>query len=223
MKNLILYMALILFFSPSCNKYKEVEKKKISGYAQLHDPLQNSFAVPFAKQPIYLSKSSDTINYLFQASSDEAGRFVFSYLGTDNMIIHARMIRDGVEYYGKTEVTPAKATSGASFNLDLYPVYANGLSLDFKIGTSTSGSLANFAFRLYASKLAAQTDSVKYAYVNEKTSGGGVYSKYNLIPAKYYIVAKESFAGITYLSLDSVEIGQKGKIYKTTILKQASL
>jgi len=223
MKNLFVYVAILLFFSVGCNKYKEVEQKKISGYAQLHDPLQNSFAVPFAKQPVYLSKSSDTVNYLFQAASDEAGRFVFSYLGTDNMIIYARMIKDGIEYYGKTEVTPAKATSGESFNLDLYPIYANGLILDFKVGTSTSGSLSNFSFRLYTDKLAAQTDSVKYAYVNEKTSGGGLYSKYNLVPAKYYIVAKESFGGISYSALDSVEIGQKGKVSKTTVLSQAAL
>jgi hypothetical protein len=197
-----------------CNKYKNFEPTELFGYAKVNDPLGKNLPAPLAKVTIYLNTGSDTTNYLFQATTDSTGRFSFPSVTGKDIVIFSRLVKNGTEYFGKISVDSAKKTN-APLTLTLVPAYNNGFSLTF----TNNGPMAHVSFRIYGSRLAAVSDSVKYATIKDKTDDFGTYIRYNLLAGNYYIVAADSIGSKKIKVLDSVQIANKKFIPKTVLFQ----
>ncbi|TFF34554.1 hypothetical protein [Mucilaginibacter psychrotolerans] len=213
-KNLYCLGFLVLFFS--CNKYANINPDKtINGYVYLQDPFKTNFPVPLAGKTIYFNRGSDTSSYLLQTTTDSGGHFSMTYIGDDNAILFSSFVKDGVVYKGDTIVTAAQL--GKAVQLNVLPVYHNGVQLNFK--DNSGGLVSGLKFRIYTSTIAASVDSVKYSYLNSKADNSGHYTLFNLNAGDYFVVAKDNIGGVALSANQKITVAKTGLSSPDIIIK----
>jgi hypothetical protein len=211
---------VIVLFSVACNKYKSFNGEgTITGYAYLADSITDGLPVPLTNQTVYLNTGGDTSSYFYQVKTDQAGFFSISSLsGEKDYILFTRLLKNDIEYKGAVKVPGSDVSKTGKVTLNVYPSYINGMSVLF---TDTLGGIfPGLPFRIYNSRLAATADSVKYAFADTLTSTKGLFSIFNIKPAKYYFVAKESIGGLPLKIFDSVTVASTGIKKGNVYLKQ---
>ncbi len=201
----------------ACNKYKNVTNVQLSGYAYIHDTLNNPVPVPMSTEPVYIGKGTDTVSYILQAMTDTAGYYSVAYFGQQQGIVYTRFSKGNTEFTGKNTL---EGTSNSYFkaNLQVYPVYTNGLAII--ITDPHGGPVSNYPIRLYTNLSAAIADSTQFAYVNTKTGANGRYAQYNANAVTYFITGIDSIGGKKPVYLDSIKVKGKGLFFKTIQLRQ---
>jgi len=215
----IIFLFLIVLLT-SCKKdqYKAVNGDvTLTGYLYLTDTVNNSFPVPVAGQKIYLNTGSDSSTYIYQATTDQAGKYSIPFLKEDETyVLFTRYINNNIEYEGVKKITTAAGGNVIYADLTIYAKFTNGLSILFT--DTLNGPLPNLPFRLYSSRVAAQYDSALYAVVSASSDINGKYSKLNIAPAKYYAVASKTIGPLTLRVFDSVIVAGRGIARKTMLL-----
>jgi hypothetical protein len=200
----------------SCNKYADINPDQIvSGYVYLQDPFKTNFPLPLAGKPIYFNRGSDTSSYLLQTTTDSAGHFSMTYIGKDNSILFTSFVKNGVVYKGDTIVTVAQL--GKAVQLNIFPVYHNGVQLNFK--DNLGGLVSGLNFRIYTSSVAASVDSVKYSYLDSKADNNGHYTLFNLNAGDYFVVAKDKIGGVSLSANQKITVAKTGLSSPDIIIK----
>jgi hypothetical protein len=226
MKKIALFLyslsSLVILFSCEKNHYKELAgDNTLAGHAFIVDTLNNVPPAAIVNQKIYLNTGSDTSSYIFQTITDSVGAFSIPSLQDDKpYIVFTRFIKVGVEYTGAARVVGGAINHTITVTLNVYRSSGNGLSILFTDGSG--GPLGNFHFRLYTSRTMAVNDSARYAFNDTVTSAAGMYTRYNIPAAKYYIVGRQ-ISGLDTLNIfDSVTVQAAGVAKKTVVGKPIS-
>jgi hypothetical protein len=216
----ILFLFLILALT-SCEKdqYHQVSGNiKLTGYVYLADTINTNFPAALAGQKVYLNLGSDSSSYVYEATTDQAGKYSIPFLQSDKTyVLFTRYMNSGVEYEGVKKVSGGASNDIIYADLTVYAKFTNGMSLLFT--DILNGPVPNLPFRLYSSRVAAQYDSVLYAVAATSSDINGRYSKTNVAPARYYAVASKVMGPLTLRVFDSVTVTAHGLERKTMKLQ----
>lgn len=213
MKNQLIITSILFAWGTvfySCNKYENVTESKLSGKLQIRDTLSLPIATTMSKVNIFFNVGSDTTSYVSKSITDSMGNFALPIFNKNGGLIYANFLKDNIIYQGSVQVSASSAPQ-TDLILIVRPVFKNGFSISF--GPSPA-QLPNYPFRIYVNRSAASVDSVKFSIINDKTNAIGTYRKYNLLPRRYYISAKDSVTGSKAKLLDSIDIPESGTISK---------
>jgi hypothetical protein len=191
----------------ACNKYADVTNSQMTGHVYIKDPLSNAIVVPAKGVTIYLNSGTDTTSYILQTTTDSVGYYSLPSFGAGQATLYTRFVVNNAEYRGAVAIPPQFFASNQQMDLDVSPVYVNGVGITFE---NNGGPIPNYPFRLYTSKVAAMSDSVRFANVNTKTNSTGQYIQYNISAFTYYITAIDSINGKKAELIDSVSVKAKG-------------
>lgn len=211
-------LAVVLLASCKKDQYGTLNgDTTLKGYAFLQDTIGHTSAQPLVKQKVYLNAGNDISAYLYETTTDSAGRFSISSLKeNESYVLFTNYISGGIEYKGFVTFETGENTQ-VEKNLDIFASYVNGLSLLFT--DNFGGRLPNLPFRLYTSRVAATYDSTIYAVVNLQSDINALYKKTNLTPVKYYVVSQKVIGPATLKIFDSVTAPITGIIRDTMVLK----
>lgn len=215
---IILFLFIVLV--TGCDKYDAVNgNTQLTGYVYQADTINNKFPVPMAAQKIYLNLGTDSSTYIYQATTDAAGKYSIPFLKNDETyVLFTRFMSNGYEYEGVQRIHGGAVNDIIYTDLTVHQKFTNGLSVLFT--DSLGGPLPGLPFRLYSSRIAAQYDSVIYAVTNTVTDANGRYSKLNTSPAKYYAVASKIIGPVTMRVFDSITVAPTGLARRTFALRQ---
>jgi len=216
---IILLFVVVLLMSCEKDQYQSVSGDvSLTGYVYLADTINNTFPVPLTGQKVYLNLGSDSSTYIYQVTTDAAGKYSFPFLKNDkDYILFMRYINNGIEYEGVKKISGGSNNNIIYADLTVQAKFTNGLSILFT--DVLNGPLPNLPFRLYSSRIAAQYDSVLYAVASTSSDINGRYSKTNIPPLKYYAVASKIIGPLTLRIFDSITVNPTGLARKTMQLQ----
>jgi hypothetical protein len=217
-----LYLAAIIIFSlfAACkkknysNKYDALNGNlRVTGKALLAFPGSSYIPSLLANVPIYLNDGNDTVNHIYQTTTDSTGKYSIPFLKKEHTYtIFTRFIRNGILYAGSANFKPY---GDIVKDIEVFPQYTNGFAITVK--DSLGGIVPKLHLRLYTSKIAALNDYAKDVVADTITDQNGQFIKYNVTPLMYYVLITDSIGGLKFTVLDSVKV-EAAQIAEKTIV-----
>jgi hypothetical protein len=225
MRNKLLAAGILLFLLISCNKQPLVDdisgENEVRGTIYLNDSLQNLPQEIAQKNLTVLLKhvsDSNTLNYIYAATTDAGGNFLFTNLSAISYILYAEKDVNGLLYSGKSIIQGGINTS---VKIVLYPDVTkyNILSVTAKDLISNS-PLYNAKICIFNNRTLAKNNLCEGAVFSGSTNQYGKIFTSKLDTGWHYINAQLVTAGITLNAKDSIHITSKtGVIVKTINLQ----
>ncbi len=223
MRKSFIYIALFVT-AISCDKYKSSrddisQDLYLRGRAFVFDETGTLQVKPIGGKGINIGYSDDnTNNYIFSATSDANGYFLFEHLKKDTKYaIYSEYEDNGIRYNGRFDTSFSKSLDSSYLNYKVSEKKQNGVI--YTVKDLTSGLVNNCSICMFANNFGnTSCNNPTYSLTSNPF---GIASKFNM-PAgvNYTVYFKATFGTTTLIATDVINNMVSEGIVRKTIIVQ---
>lgn len=220
MKRVIFLIAILFCISFACKKGIEIDSQYLRGRLFLLDTItQNSKGVPLSGKIVYLSKSNDSLNYLYSTKTDVDGYFKFTLLADyeDDLMLSTKDTINNVFYKSKL------AVKRGDDNIALIETINESTQNGFVINTSDfqGNIMPKTSVSIYNSQSLALTGNPLGAIETLTSDSIGKCFKIKLPKGVYYLNARKVIDTASFeKSLFQITIPENGIVHDVIFLNR---